>query len=181
MDANDHRLDTPLNTPLWCLFVARHCMRLNGFCISEDFIALECDQKRYDLHNNFVFQGLTYSSEQRTLNLLWRRGRGDWVNPAEPAELRLSFARVYLFKTQERNSELPFTEDNCLDSIGFMWDDLAAEMQAFTSSEPKDGCTHLIANFVSGLSIKIGAESATLHIGAGARIEPSPRPLCGPA
>ena len=143
-------------------------MKLIGFSISKDFIALECDQNRFDLHKNFDFQGLSYSSELRTLDLRWRRGDGDWVRPTEPPDLRLSFAGVYLFKAQERDSELPFTEDSCVDSIGFMWDDLVAEMRAFTSNQPGDGCSHLTANFVSGFSIKIGAESVALHIGGSA-------------
>jgi hypothetical protein len=80
----------------------------------------------------------------------------------------MSFAGVYLFKAQERDPALPFSEDDCLDSVGFMWDDLLTEMRAFTSNQPGDGCTHLTANFMSGFSIKVGAESAVLHVASGA-------------
>jgi hypothetical protein len=143
-------------------------MKLVGFSISEDFIALQRSPDRYDLHNNFDFQGLSYDPTQRTLDLRWRRGVGDWVKPTEPSELLLSFAGVYLFKAQERDPAIPFTEDDCLDSIGFIWDDLVAEMRGFTSNQPEEGCTHLVATFMSGFSIKVGADSVVLHSAGGA-------------
>lgn len=143
-------------------------MELIGFSIAENFIALERGPDRFDLHNNFDFQGLSYNPMQRTLELRWRRGLGDWVKPTEPSDLRMSFVGVYLFKVQERDSAIPFTEDDCLDSVGFIWDDLLTEMRAFTSNQPGDGCTHLTANFMSGFSLKVGAESVVLHVVDGA-------------
>jgi hypothetical protein len=143
-------------------------MKLVGFLITEDFIALEHGHARYDLHNNFDFQGLSYSPTQRTLDLRWRRGLGEWVKPTEPSELLLSFTGVYLFKAQERDPAIPFTEDDCLDSLGFLWDDLVAEMRGFTSNQPGEGCTHLVAAFTSGFSIKVGADSVVLHTAGGA-------------
>jgi hypothetical protein len=143
-------------------------MKLIGFSISEDFVALECGPDRFDLHNNFDFQGLSYNPAQRTLELRWRRGLGEWIKATEPSDLCMSFAGVYFFKAQERDPALPYTEDSCLDSLGFMWDDLAAEMQAFTSNQPGDGCTHLTANFMSGFSVKVGAESVILQVAGGA-------------
>jgi hypothetical protein len=138
-------------------------MKLVGFSITEDFIALERGPDRYDLHNNFDFQGLSYNPTQRTLELRWRRGLGEWVKPTEPYDLLISFTDVYLFKAQERDPAIPFTEDDCLDSLGFLWDDLVAEMRGFTSNQPGEGCTHLVATFMSGFSIKVGAGSVVLH------------------
>jgi hypothetical protein len=143
-------------------------MKLVGFSIAEDFVALERGSDRFDLHNNFNFQGLLYKPAERTLELRWRRGLGDWVEPSEPPDLCISFSGVYLFKAQERDPALPFKEDDCLDSIGFMWDELVTEMRAFTSNKPGDGCTHLTANFMSGFSLKVGAESADLLVGGSA-------------
>jgi hypothetical protein len=114
-------------------------MQLIGFSIAEDFITLERGPDRLDLHNNFDFQGMSYATAQRTLELHWRRGTGNWVKPSDPAELSLTFTGVYLFKAQERDPEIPFTEDDCLDSLGFMWEDLIAEMRAFTTNRPAEG------------------------------------------
>ena len=58
---------------------------------------------------------------------------------------------------------MPFTEDDCLDSIGFICDELVAEMRGFTSNQPEEGCTHLVATFMSGFSIKVGADSVVLR------------------
>ena len=139
-------------------------MKLVGFSIAKDSIALERGSDYFDLHNNFDFQRLIYDLAQRTLELRWVRGAGDWVKATDPAELRLTFSGVYLFKAHERDAEIPFTEDDCLDSVGFIWDNLLSEMHGYTSNQPGDGCTHLNAIFVSGFSIKIGAESAALYV-----------------
>ena len=143
-------------------------MNLVDFSITDDFIALERGSDRFDLHNNFDFQDLSYHPAQRTLELRWRRGLGEWIKPTDPSELSICLSGVYLFKAQERDSEMPFTEDDCLSSIGFLWDDLLDEMAGFTSNQPGDGCTHLVATFMSGFSIKVGAESAVLRIPGGA-------------
>ena len=143
-------------------------MKLVGFSVAADFIALERGSERFDLHNNFSFRELSYNPGERTLDLRWRRRVGEWVKPTEPSDLCISFSGVYLFKTQERDPALPFTEDDCLDSLGFMWDDLQAEMRAFSSNVPGEGCTHLTANFMSGFSLKVGAESAALHVAGNA-------------
>lgn len=139
-------------------------MKLNEFSVAKDCIALERGSDYFDLHNNFDFQGLAYNSAQGTLELRWVRGVGDWVKATEPAELWLSFTGVFLFKARERDHEMPFTEDDCLASIGFMWDGMLSEMDGYTSNQPKDGCTHFIAMFTSGFSIKVGAESVTLNV-----------------
>ena len=139
-------------------------MKLIEFSISKDCIALERGADYFDLHNNFDFKGLAYSSAQRTLDLFWQRGTGDWIKATEPEKLRLVFSEVYLFKTHERDVDFPFTEDDCLDSIGFLSNDMLAEMGSFTSNKPKEGRTHLIAIFMSNFSIKVGAESVALHV-----------------
>lgn len=139
-------------------------MQLIGFSISEDFIHLECGAHRFDLHNDFDFQGLSYSLAHRKLDLHWCRSTGSWVKLSNPSELSLSFAGVHLFKVQERDSEMPFTEDDCLDSMGFIWEDQVDTMRAFTSNRTSEGCSHFIATFNSGFSIKVGAAYATLHL-----------------
>lgn len=139
-------------------------MRLIGFSIAKDFIALEQGDSRFDLHNNFDFQSVSYTPSRQALELNWHRGNGNWIRPSEPLELSLVFSGVYLFKVQERDLEIPFTEDSCLGSLGFMWEDLVTEMRGFTSNIPSEGCRHFIANFMSGFSVKIGAESVVLRV-----------------
>jgi hypothetical protein len=78
-------------------------MKLLGFSIAEDCIALERGEDYFDLHNNFDFSGLTYDPSQRMLELRWRRGIGDWVKPSEASGLRIVFSGVDLFKARERD------------------------------------------------------------------------------
>jgi len=143
-------------------------MKLLGFSIAKDNIGLELGSDYFDLHNNFDFDCLRYDPTRRELELCWVRGTGEWVKQTEPKGLRLAFSGVYLFKAHERDGSIPFTEDDCLEAIGFISDELLNEMHGFTSNEPAAGCTHLSALFMSGFSIKIGAESAALHVAGGA-------------
>lgn len=139
-------------------------MELIGFSIAEDSIAIERGTEYFDLHNDFDFHGLTYSPSNQTLELLWRRGTGNRVKASEPAWLRLVFAGVHLFKAHQRDPAMPFSEDDCLEIIGFLWDDMVAEMGGDSSNRPMNGASHLLARFMSGFSIKVGAESVTLVV-----------------
>ncbi|MDR4498720.1 MAG: hypothetical protein MRK02_12500 [Candidatus Scalindua sp.] len=53
---------------------------------------------------------------------------------------------------------MPFTEDDCLSSIGFIWNEKLDELGGYHSNEPKVACTHLSLKFMSGFAVKIGAE-----------------------
>ncbi len=57
-----------------------------------------------DLHNNFDFLGLNYSVEHRTLQLHWRRSRGEWVASGTPASVTIEFREVSEFRFQPRDS-----------------------------------------------------------------------------
>ncbi|WP_203322969.1 hypothetical protein [Pseudoxanthomonas beigongshangi] len=139
-------------------------MKLLGFSIVDDFISLQCDARRFDLHNDFEFVEFLYNLTKRTLVLRWHRRSRKWVKPTDPVELRLAFSGVYLFKVRERDPDVPYTEDDCLSAIGFMWDDMVEEMNGFARNEPIEGCTQVAAMFMSGLSIKVGAESVALVV-----------------
>ena len=138
-------------------------MKLIEFSIAKECIALERGSNYYDLHNCFEFQSLSYNPTRQKLDLYWRRRNGDWVKPTEPAELSLLFSGVYLFKAIERDPELPFTEDDCLGTIGFIWNDMLGEV-GYTSNKQGEDCTILSLSFVSGFNLKIGAESADLVV-----------------
>jgi hypothetical protein len=156
-------------------------MKIVGFSIANDCIGIERGSDYFDLHNNYDFQGLSYNVVDRTIELFWCRGTGDWIKLTDPTALRLVFSNVHLFKAHERDAALPFTEDDCLDSIGFFWDEMLPEMQGYSSNMPKEGCTHLNATFVSGFSVKIGAESVCLHTEEAPNNSFKPMPLRGTA
>lgn len=138
-------------------------MKLIEFSIAKDHIALERGSNYYDLHSCFDFQSLLYNPTKQTLDLCWLRSTGDWVKPTEPAELHLIFSGVHLFKAIERDSEMPFTEDDCLDTIGFIWNDMLDEV-GYTPDLSGEDCTILSLSFMSGFNLKIGAGFADLVV-----------------
>ena len=137
-------------------------MELSNFKIANDNIALEQGEEYFDLHNCFDFVGLKYDVSKRLVSLYWVKGNGDWMPKNSPLEIEMSISGVYVFKAQERDKDIPFTEDDCLSSIGFLWNELIEEMGGYHSNEPKEGCTHLSLEFMSGFALKIGAESASI-------------------
>ena len=138
-------------------------MKLCNFRIANDNIAFEQAGCYFDLHNCFDFKGFSYDVSLKAIKLRWTKNSGDWVPADSPVSLELTICGIYLFKARERNAEIPFTEDDCLSNIGFLWDELTDEMEGFYSNEPEEKCTHLTIQFESGLSLKIGGEEATLN------------------
>jgi hypothetical protein len=114
-----------------------------------------------DLHNNFDFIGFEYLLAEKSIIFKWKKSSGTWVPNNSPASVILIFSAVYLFKSKERDPEMPFSEDSCLDSIGFIGNDLIEEVNGFFSPEPAENQTHLNISFTSGFAIKIGADSST--------------------
>ena len=140
-------------------------MELINFSIAKDNIALETGVEYFDLHNNFSFQNLSYNPMGRTLDLTWCRRSENWVKPTDPKQIALLLQGVQLFKASQRDSEIPYTEDDCIDFIGFVWNDSIEEMDGYASNEPAENCTHLIVGFMSGFSLKVSAEAARIEFG----------------
>ena len=120
-----------------------------------------------DLHNNFDFLGLHYSVEGRTLLLRWRRSPGDWVACGTPAFVSIEFREVSEFRFEPRDAELPFTEDDCINTFGYRtdeeWADGVFDIAPTQTPDPK----WLTAiSFMSGAAIAVQAASAHARIEA---------------
>ncbi len=139
-------------------------MNLSNFNIASDFIAVETNGVYHDLHNNFDFTGLTYDVLNRKVKLSWVKSTGDWVVVDCPNALNLHFSGVSLFKCKERDSGVPYTEDDCLGSLGFIHNDMINEIDGFANTEPSEDACHLNLSFESGFALKIAAESAKCSI-----------------
>ena len=133
-------------------------MKLINYKISKDFIALELGNAYLDLHNNFDFISIEYRFSEKSIILKWTKSTGEWVPKDIPTSVTLTFSGVYLFKSKERDSEIPFSEDACLESIGFIGNDLIEDINGFFSMEPVENQNHLNISFASGFAIKIGAD-----------------------
>ncbi|MBF7074496.1 hypothetical protein ISG33_13905 [Glaciecola sp. MH2013] len=133
-------------------------MILTNFSIANDFIALEHNGSYLDLHNNFDFIDFEHIEDRSRVILRWQRTKDAWIANDVPFNLRLLFSEVYLFKCTNRENALSTTDDTCLSSIGFIWNDMIENMEGFSNATPKEGCEHLTMCLESGFAIKIGAK-----------------------
>ena len=118
-----------------------------------------------DLHNNFDFKNLNYSVEERKLVLNWERSKGDWVSEDTPKALSLVFNRVSEFRFMPRDLEKPFTEDDCVNSIGYWVDEEWAEGVIMVELNQKAEAHWLTAiDFMSGAVIAVQAEVANAKV-----------------
>ncbi len=139
-------------------------MELRNFKIADDFIALELGELYLDLHNNYSFEELYYNPKQRELKLYWTLLEEDWVMSGSPMKIRLKFSEVYLFKCHERDVDLPYSEDECLDTLGFIDNLFLEQVAGYSHNIPREGADHLNLTFSSGFAMKIGAKKANLDI-----------------
>ena len=136
-------------------------MVLEGFKISSDLISFDKDGQNLDVHNNYNFKSFTYEITDRKIGFVWELGNGDWVPDNLPQTLHFVMFGVHLLKARERDLEMPFSEDKCPESIGFIRNNMLDEFERVATNEPEVECNHLL-NFQSGLAVKIGAEKAAL-------------------
>ena len=130
-------------------------MKLESFIINTDNISIDVKGIYYDLHNNFDFRSIIYDVSKRHVQLLWIKGAGEWVPKDLPESIMLVFDGVSAVKLKERDPQMPYTEDDCLGSIGFS--NLSDEN--FCNHEPFDDAECLFMEFMSGAFIKIQSDS----------------------
>ena len=136
--------------------------------ISENFswsesIYLKYDSVEYDLHNDFDFLEVNYIIETQTVRLKWKKGTGNWVNQNLPRFIVLSILNVSHFEFKPRDPKMPFTEDDCLESFGFISNDEWRDGQFWIDNIPEENWLWSFA-FQSGAEIIVGAKSAVVQI-----------------
>jgi len=143
-------------------------MELRGFSLGDDFISLMREGVRLDLHNDYQFQELRHRPRERSIILAWSRRTSEWTSHALPQTVELQFQDVYFFKVAERDSALPATEDDCVNMLGFLWNDLREEMNGCAKIVPEPECSHFVVVFQGGSAVKLGAKAVGLAVPAGA-------------
>ncbi|WP_087026563.1 hypothetical protein [Thaumasiovibrio subtropicus] len=136
--------------------------------ISQNFswsssIHLKHESIEYDLHNDFDFKEYSYSIETKSVNLIWKRGVGSWVNKNQPEYIILTINGVFQAEVRPRDSDMSFTEDNCLSSFGFIANENWCDGQFWTECDPDEEWLWSFY-FQSGAEIVLGAKSATVQI-----------------
>jgi len=134
-------------------------MKLDNFSVCDDNIALEVDDMYLDLHNNFDFRAIEYSVDKRVIRLSWRKNPGEWVSEKLPGTITLEFHGVTRFRMNARDVDIPFSEDDCLGTIGFLPPDMWDCMDSYSPRKPSAD-DDMLMDFMSGAALKVKAESA---------------------
>lgn len=118
-----------------------------------------------DLHNDFYFKGLDYSIERRQLILHWRRSVGEWFSSNTPQSLIIEFDEVSEFRFMPRDAEMPFTEDECINSFGYWVDEKWAEGVIMLQPNQTAESNWLAAiDFMSGAVLAVQSVSANVRV-----------------
>ena len=130
-----------------------------------DEIYLVKDDYRHDLHNNFDFSGFDYSIEKRELVLRWKRSMGEWVSTDTPTELTIKFEEVSEFRFMPRDSEKPFTEDDCLNTFGYWVEEDWVKGVIIVGPDREADPQWLTAiDFMSGAVLAVQADSGSATV-----------------
>ena len=133
----------------------------------EDEIYLAFDGLKLDLHNTYSFTGLEHSIEHRTLKLNWWLGPIDpeateakWIKDTWPKKIQIEFTGVSVFESRPRDPEIPFSEDECLQTAGYRsgpeWCN-----EVLRPNEAPDPDWQIAFEFRSGALIAVQAERGT--------------------
>ena len=129
----------------------------------RDSIYLVIDDLELDLHNDYDFTRVEYLVLERTVKLDWKRSNGDWVKSDLPKTITLRFDDVSRFELRPRDSDIPFTEDDCLSSFGYIANEDWCDGIFWIDDVPKDGWMHAF-EFMSGAIIALCANSSRVTI-----------------
>ena len=128
-------------------------------------IYLVFDGLELDLHTFYSFTGLEYSVEHRTLKLNWWLGPIDpedkqWIKDTWPMKIQIEFTDVSVFEFRPRDPEIPFSEDDCMQTAGYR---SGAEWcnDVLLPNEAPDPDWQIAFEFRSGALIAVQAECGT--------------------
>ena len=115
-----------------------------------------------DLHNVFDFKEVRYSVAERTVSLLWEHP-SKTLGDNDPAKATITFEGVREFRFRGRDSEMPFTEDDCLSAMGYQSDQPWSEGNVLLSEDTEEDWLHAF-EFQSGALIAVRADRANARI-----------------
>ena len=85
------------------------------------------------------------------------------MDPNLPLSVHIEFFNIHYLKIHPRDSEMPFTEDDCLASFGYDCDEDGLDGQ-FWMDGPADPTWRWSFEFQSGAEIVIGGERAVVTL-----------------
>jgi hypothetical protein len=129
----------------------------------SDSIYIVFENFELDLHNDYDFTRLEYSVMERAVELHWKRSSGDWVKPNLPAAITLQFDEVSKFEFKPRDSNIPFTEDDCLSTVGYLSKEDWCDGIFWTEGSPEIGWMQAF-EFMSGAIIALHAGKSSITL-----------------
>jgi hypothetical protein len=120
-------------------------------------IYLETDADTFDLHNCFNFISVTYDPATQVVRLRWEPDQ--YASPEQRRSLVVELRGVTHLSATPRDTELPFSEDTCLAAVGGVRPS-EPTLEDISSEVPLGW--HHVFTFMSGLVLRIGAESVCL-------------------
>jgi len=136
-------------------------MNLINFTIDADTIGLHYQGAYLDVHNNYDFQGFRHLTALKQVELDWIVGQGDWIPADSLPGFTIAFSEVSFLKIRERDPEMPFDEDSCIDFFGFLSQELREDMDSYAEN-PNFEKDDLLMAFNGRQVIKINAVEAKL-------------------
>ena len=128
------------------------------YIVQSDFIL--------DLHNDYDFCEMHYSVEQRRVSLQWLRSDRATVPENNAKSVSLIFEEVQEFRFLPRDNEIPFTEDNCVSTIGYWLNQEWAEgVITLTEGQSPEPEWPMAVEFMSGAIIIVSAAHAAAVLG----------------
>jgi hypothetical protein len=139
-------------------------MTLSNFEI-EDGIVLRYAGQYLDLHNNYNFHEFKFSVSSQSLKLQRNKFEElvEELSVNHFTKLKLLFSAVNFLKIKERDTEMPVSEDKCVDVIGFLPQEMREDMDSFGVKPDYDN-DDMIIIFRGGQTFKINADMVELVI-----------------
>lgn len=137
-------------------------MRPSNFHV-ESGIYLTLEKRRFDLHNDYDFVGFSFDVSERQFSLRWKLGTGDWIRNGQPSALCLDIRGVYHLEVRPRDPDMPFSEDDCLESIGYVSEENWGQ-EEFWHDGPPEPSWRWVFSFQSGTAVVVGADEASVDL-----------------
>ena len=125
--------------------------------------AIDTAGKHVDLHNNFDFTGLEYSTDTNQVCLSWVKSSGDWIPKDEAKRLNIVFDKVSLLRVKgDLSSDL--STRTTLSFMGYLHPEDVALMDGCLDEQEANSDYHMIFIFEDGLVIKVFSDTAECKI-----------------
>ncbi len=89
---------------------------------------------------------------------------GDWVPTENPGNITLIFTGVSLFRAEERDKDIPYTEDDCLNQIGIVPTEERNTIGSVWATPDQFESFNMVLDFMSDATFKVYSESVRCEI-----------------